>query len=574
MLPLRDYQQRIVDDLLHTHDNVLVTLPTGGGKTLTICEYIIQQALHTVVVAHRRELLEQFETLLQHTEELDYELYTVNKLVNFAGPDDNRVLKFLRPQVGMVVNGYEGEKEITTQHGVIQGRSKWGLLVIDEAHRAAGDSYVKIIERAQAKGYRIIGLSATPIRGDGKPLGFLFDRILQGPTHKELIDRGYIVPCGKIFSTPRPLNLSNIPVTAGEYQLGKAGAFCSESRHKAQVVDTWQKHASSRKTVAFCCTVNHCYTLAAQFRASGTKVEVITGRTPHKQRKTAIEMLRCGDTKVLITCLVFTEGIDIKEIDCIIIDRPTRLLNLWIQIVGRAARAAEGKKDFWIIDHCGLYHNFGQPLSDNVQWSLHSKPLILEYKPPVCKSCGVGLDISYVEKSRRNGKAMVCSMCLTPYTQPIKLSWEDRVAGDLVLFSQDEPINPCGYEWRKDVTTRNYAIFKELLSPVSANQHRIPRRLNILEKARDFQRKQLTTPLTVWFLPTCEGLSSEEIHAACLHVTACIGEKRPEEDRDNLVRRARAMYYTETGKKLTEPDCQAVEQEFIRSLLPTDLSEI
>ena len=289
-----------------------------------------------------------------------------------------------------------------------------------------------------------------------------------------------------------------------------------------------------------------------------------------------VDLLVKRDIKVLITCLVFTEGIDIPEIECIIIDRPTRLLNLWIQMVGRGARIAKGKKDFWLIDHCGLAHNFGIPLSDNVEWSLHNKPVVREQRPEMCKNCGAVLPPDRVEIVRRGGGVMLCLVCMKSVNLRRKLSWEDREGGDLVLYGRSEPINPCGYEWRTDITDDKFRLFRALMLPVETNQHRVTRRENIVRRVHIFKKRYFTLPKTAWFLPTCSGLTSAEVYAACLHVVSNLVRDMPEDNPKKVTDMARAVFEQELdfNSKPKELDYKAVEDSFFESLAITDLYEV
>ena len=544
----RYYQEDIIVDLQDTDDDVIIQMPTGAGKTRTICEYLAREGRPCIIVAHRNELLAQFQKELEFNHELEYELWTVNKLTKCA--EDQKTLH----------------------------RIRGGTLVIDEAHRAASSSYVAITDVVTVPHYniRIIGLSATPVRGDGKPLGFIFDRLVVGPTHAELLKQNYLVPCSRIFSTSHPLNLSAIPITGGDYQQGKAGAYLSRSKHKAKVVDTWKLRASLRRTLAFCCSIEHCYALSKEFESKGVSNAVVIGRTPLEQRGIYVDLLVKRDIKVLITCLVFTEGIDIPEIECIIVDRPTRLLNLWIQMVGRGARIAEGKKDFWLIDHCGLAHNFGIPLSDNVEWSLHDKPVVREQRPEMCKNCGAVLPPDRVEIVRRGGGVMLCLVCMKSVNLRRRLSWEDREGGDLVLYGRSEPINPCGYEWRTDITDDKFRLFRALMLPVETNQHRVTRRENIVRRVHIFKKRYFRLPKTAWFLPTCSGLTSAEVYAACLHVVSNLVRDMPEDNPKKVTDMARAVFEQELSfnSKPKELDYKAIENSFFESLAITDLYEV
>ena len=538
------YQERIIGDLQNSDDNVCVQMPTGAGKTLTACEYLRRcPDRRAIIVAHRNELIDQFEKELNLTPGVEYRTYTVNKLSRRC--EDRETIDW----------------------------AKNGIMIVDEAHRIAGDSYTKITDVAMYYGIRIIGLTATPVRGDGKPLYTRFDRLIIGPRHRELLehDPPRLSPCKYVFSTPEPLNLSHIPVSAGDYQQGKAGAFLSQTKHKADVFETWAKRAYFRPTLIFCCTINHCHSLAETFKIRGVKYAVIIGKTGAKQRAEYVEELRTGEIRVIITCLVFTEGIDIPEISCVVVDRPTRLLNLYIQMVGRGARVSPGKRDWILIDHCGLSHYFGRPLTDNIEWSLNERPTVLDPRPGVFKKCGVLLDEERLEDVRRSGGSMVCEICYTPVEMHKRLSWDERAIGDLVLFEKDADMNPMGYSWRTDIDDNDYNFFKFVMSKVKSNQHRKTRREHILKQCSQYYKKYFKKPRMAYFLPTCSSLSDIEVYSACLHVVSHMTLKRPEEAPDEVIYAARSMFKGERGGRPAYLDYKGVEQQYLESLCVDDL---
>lgn len=221
-------------------------------------------------------------------------------------------------------------------------------IFVDEAHLML-DHLTRAVTRYPNA--RVLSLTATPERFDGKPLTTIADIILPGPPIHALIERGMLCPLRQIKLLVPP----KIPLTP------------------EQVVDQWEYHAKGRKTMAFCRSKNVSKAVAAEFRQRGYSALHVDESAAKSVRSNALESLRDGSLTVLCNVGLFAQGVDIEEIDCVLLERETGSVSRYLQQIGRGMRRAPGKKFCIILDLAvkgtGNHWRFGEPWLDR-QWSL------------------------------------------------------------------------------------------------------------------------------------------------------------------------------------------------------------
>lgn len=362
---LRPYQERAVADVLAniTKRPVLV-LPTGAGKTVVaahIVKHYVDFGERVLFVAHRRELIAQAAARLRA-----------------FGIDS-----------GLILAGERRRPHVLVQVASVQtlGRREHppaDLVIVDEAHHAAGDTYRKILAH-YADAHRI-GLTATPFRLDGKPLGDLFGVIVVGAYADDLCADGTLI-APRIFA-PRGPNLVGVRKVAGDYNLADlAERMVTLS---GNIVAHWQKHAAGKRTVVYAVNVEHSKHITDRFIEAGVAAEHIDGGTPNETRAAVLRRLATGETSVLSNCMILTEGWDLPALECAIIARPTASLCLHLQMIGRVMRSCEGKEGALVLDHAGNTRRHGSPLS-RIEYSLSDKLIEVapesEAGPRFCPEC-------------------------------------------------------------------------------------------------------------------------------------------------------------------------------------------
>lgn len=245
------------------------------------------------------------------------------------------------------------------------------IIVVDECHHLIQDStWGRIVERyPQAK---ILPVTATPIRLDGKGLGVgaggFADDMIMGPTMRELIDGGYLSPY-RIFAPPNLLDLKGVRTRAGDYAKDQLAEAVDKPKITGDLVEHYQRLAAGRRAIVFCVSVSHAQHVADAFQAAGVAAEVLDGSQDAGERDARIKRFESGETLVLTSCDIVSEGFDLPAIEVAILARPTQSLSLYLQQVGRALRVFPGKAEAIILDHVGAVITHGLPDEDR-EWSL------------------------------------------------------------------------------------------------------------------------------------------------------------------------------------------------------------
>jgi DNA repair protein RadD len=354
---LRPYQAEVINrikaEVANGSTRICVVAPTGSGKTVVAAVLVAEAVAHgerVVFVAHRRELIEQTSRKL-HTVGVDHGIIQAGYPV--------------RPGVSVQV------ASIQTLHARALRSAKIelppaDLLFVDEAHHVRARTYAGLIEAYPDA--VVIGLTATPCRGDGRGLGNIFQVLVECPSVATLTRAGYLVPV-RIFAPVQP-DLSGIRIERGDYVESQLATRMNTDRLVGDIIEHWHRLGEGRRTVVFTVNVAHSLHIRNEFRRSGVLAEHIDGGTPIKERKTILAGFADGKVDVVCNCAVLTEGWDRPEASCLIMARPTKSLGLYRQMVGRILRPAPGKTDAVIFDHSGAVFQHGFP-DDEVVWTLH-----------------------------------------------------------------------------------------------------------------------------------------------------------------------------------------------------------
>lgn len=352
-MQLRDYQheaKRAVYESMRSNRSVLLVLPTGGGKTVLFADIVRDAAKHgrrAIVAVHRRELIEQAARKLS--------------------------------DVGIVAEIVQGARKYsrTAQCYVasvqtIARRDDFplcDLVIVDEAHHSIAPTYRALLDHQHTA--RVLGVTATPIRTNGAGLSDVFSDMIVGADIGTLIERGYLVGT-RVYAAPLRESLALLPTTGGDYNGAALGRFMERSVLKGDIVEAYERHASGRKVVLFASNVELSIRYAAEYNARGIRAAHVDGETPEQERAEIFAAFARGDIRVLCNVGIATEGVDIPDCDCVQLLRPTKSLALYLQMIGRGLRAANGKTDCIVLDHadCTLTHGFAE---DAREWSLRGK---------------------------------------------------------------------------------------------------------------------------------------------------------------------------------------------------------
>ena len=381
MHQLRLYQKKSIQDIrnafIKSKRKILLVAPTGSGKTVVASEMIrrvVQGGKSCLFVAHRRELIMQCSNKLHD--------FGVNHGVLMADKSPN-------PLASCQVASIQTFTARVDRDDFIKPNAD--LIIIDEAHRSASDSFKNLL-REYPHAY-VIGLTATPIRSDGRGLGNIYEKIVQCSTVKKLTEQGYLVP-NKIVAPTIP-DLKGLKIIAGDYDKKGLDKTMNKPKLIGDIVSHWIKHANNRPTVVFCASIRHSKYVSSVFNDNGIPSGHIDGEMPEIEREAVLSDLRNGRIKILSNCNVLTEGWDCPKVSCVVLCRPTLSLGLYIQMCGRSLRPYNNKKDTLIIDHAGNVYRHGF-IDDDRDWKLtmtkvkaKDRKLVepIEKQPITCLEC-------------------------------------------------------------------------------------------------------------------------------------------------------------------------------------------
>lgn len=248
------------------------------------------------------------------------------------------------------------DRLVDSYSGALMGGGQFGLVVVDEAHHSAADSYRRVLEGLRAgeqDGPLLLGVTATPDRGDGKGLDDLFDEVAWSYDLLWGIEHDYLCDVRGLRVVLDSLDLGRVKVSRGDYDAGSAGLAMHDAGAPAVLVKAWKEHASDRRTLVFVPTVALAGEVAAAFVRSGVRASWVSGETPLDERRATLRAYSNGEVQVLVNCAVLTEGYDEPRTDCVVMARPTKSRALYTQCVGRGTRKHPEKADLLVLDLVG-----------------------------------------------------------------------------------------------------------------------------------------------------------------------------------------------------------------------------
>ena len=366
---LRPYQTQLITDIRLQYQmgrrRVLAVLPTGGGKTVCF-SYIAQSAARkgnrVCILVHRAELLEQASRSLKA-------MCIPHGLIQ-AGRGMNLTHAVQVASVGTIARRLH-----------LLPRDFFQLVVVDEAHHTTAGTWSKVVDHFHTA--HLLGVTATPIRGDGCGLGEHYEAMVQGPTAAWLTDNGFLANARVL--APPGFNGAGLRKRMGDFDAKQAEQRVTEIH--GDCYSHYCQHLSGQTAIAFCCSVAHAEAVAELFQRHGITAASIDGTMDGPTRRGLLEDLGAGRLKVLTSCALIGEGVDVPSVGGCILLRPTQSVGLHLQMIGRCLRPS-GDKVAVVLDHVGNTLRLGHHLEDR-EWSLDGVKKRDRERAPSVKVCPV-----------------------------------------------------------------------------------------------------------------------------------------------------------------------------------------
>jgi DNA repair protein RadD len=382
---LRPYQERsleLVDAAIAAGARKpLLVLPTAAGKTVIaakIMDRALQRGQRALFLAPRRELVVQ-----------------ASRQLTKAAVPHGVLLAGAAPLGGLYSQIQVGSVDTLLSRMVRRTRLVLpdpDLIIVDEAHLSITETRKGLLD-LWPQAVRI-GLTATPTRKDGRALGILYDQLIEPTTTADLVREQFLVPA-RYFSVSEP-DLARVHIVAGDYHQGELEVAVNQPRLIGDIVVHWLKHSATRRTVVFATSIKHSAALCEEFLRAGVAAEHVDADTPQGLRDATFDRFRSGQTQVLTNCFLASYGFDLPELSCVVLARPTKSLMLYLQMIGRGMRTAEGKTNCLVLDHSGCVHRHGFAHDERL-WTLEGRHALVQREKSASE--------------RRETKQLTCPEC-------------------------------------------------------------------------------------------------------------------------------------------------------------------
>ncbi len=379
-MELRPYQNEakaaVFSEWEQGKKHTLLVLPTGCGKTIVfakISEDCVRKGERVLILAHRGELLEQ----------------AADKILKACGlgcavekAEESSLGSWYRITVGSVQTLMR-EKRLNAFNS-----DYFDTIIIDEAHHSISESYQKILK--YFRDAKVLGVTATPDRGDMKNLGQVFDSLAYEYTLPRAIKEGYLCPI-KALTIPLKLDLSSVAVQAGDYKASDLDTALDPYLY--QIADEMLKNCADRKTVVFLPLVKTSKKFRDILNSKGFRAAEVNGNSD--DRAEVLADFESDKYNVLCNSMLLTEGWDCPSVDCVIVLRPTKVRSLYCQMVGRGTRLSEGKKDLLLLDF--LWHTARHELCHPAHLICENEEVAQKMTENIAEA-GMAVDIEQAEQ--------------------------------------------------------------------------------------------------------------------------------------------------------------------------------
>lgn len=484
-MELRPYQQEAKEAVFDEWEKVsktLVVLPTGCGKTIVfakIAEECVRRGKRVLILAHRGELLEQASDKIARATGLRC---AVEKA------EESCLGSWYRITVGSV-QSMQREKRLARF-----SESYFETIIIDEAHHCISDGYQKVLQHFPDA--KVLGVTATPDRGDMQNLGQYFETLAYEYTLPKAIKEGYLSPI-KALTIPLKLDLSGVSVQAGDFKSGEIATALDPYLY--QIADEMEKYCKERKTVVFLPLVKTSQKFRDILSEKGFQAAEVNGES--KDRTEILEAFDKGKYNVLCNSMLLTEGWDCPSVDCVVVLRPTKVRSLYSQMVGRGTRLYPGKDHLLLLDF--LWHTERHELCHPANLICDNEEVAKKMTENLEKAAGCPIDIEEAEKTASEDVVAQREEALAKQLAEMKRRKKrlvDPLQFEMSIQAEDLSSYVPAFGWEMTPPTQKQLETLEKLGIMPDEINNQGKASKLLERLDKRKQEGLTTPKQIRFL--------------------------------------------------------------------------
>jgi superfamily II DNA or RNA helicase len=435
---LRNYQIRAIEQIEKIDGNCMLQMPTGSGKTFTFCElakrHFAENISRVLIVVHRQELLQQAY------DSLGERCFRIEKGVKQIPHDYDYYVSM-----------------VETLNKRIDKLPDFGLVIIDEAH-IGNFRKLPFFGKTETK---VVGVSATPVAENSlKPY---FDNIVIPTTIDRLIQEKYLLNCEVFGFASDLVEKAKFKVKRGEFDEKQMEDFYSSEKMVNNVINAYWEKVPGKKTIVFNVNLNHNEAVYKAFKNEGLNVFSVTGETPLNERRKILKDFKNSSDGIMCNVGVLTTGFDEPSVKAIVLNRATKSLPLYLQMIGRGSRLYEGKEKFIVIDlgknttRHGFYDDYFDWRTLFENGTKKQKESGKEGASPIkeCPSCG------FMQHTRK----ITCENCGHDFEAERDAQEKQEKEQKLFLLTKEKPINiPTErlFELAKEREWKPYAVLHKI----------------------------------------------------------------------------------------------------------------
>lgn len=485
-MELRPYQKEAMSAVLEQWQQgvkkTLLVLPTGCGKTIVfakITEDRVMNGKRVLILAHRGELLEQAADKLEKATGLKS---SVEKA------EASCLGSWYRVTVGSV-QSLMREKRLKQFNP-----NYFDIIIIDEAHHCISDSYQKILD--YFNNACVLGVTATPDRGDMKNLGTVFESLAYEYTLPKAIKEGYLSPI-KALTIPINLDLSSVSMQSGDFKASEVGTALDP--YLEQIVIEMKKYCSDRKTVVFLPLIKTSQKFRDMLNKHGFNAAEVNGSSDDRAK--ILNDFEKGKYNVLCNSMLLTEGWDCPDVDCIVVLRPTKVRGLYCQMVGRGTRLAPGKENLLLLDF--LWHTERHELCHPANLICESKETAKKMTENLENQAGYPVDIEEAMEQAESDVVAEREEALAKKLEEMKRRKRklvDPLQYEMSIQAEDLSSYVPSFGWEMAPASENQIKSLEKLGIFPDEIDNTGKAALLLDRLNKRREEGLTTPKQIRFL--------------------------------------------------------------------------